>query len=248
MARPYPNPPVREALCEIYFSGSRWDPATQGQFYERIKSDFPVRQQISEFFAEFNISEQERGTRVSESKARMRYGRTDGSRLVQLAPNLLVVNQLQPYPHFGDWRPVIGAMAAIYAELAVPKTVQRVGLRYINEIAVPLAGEFKLEEYFTVYPNIPESVGGKHGPYMLRLEMPTAHEGHSLVITFAMGPRKDPEKLVFTLDLYDTFAQPFPFSTAEIERRVDESHAEIERVFGNFSTQKLKALFDKESP
>lgn len=205
-----------------------------------------MRQQVSEFIAEFKMSEQERATHVSESKSRMRYGRSDGSRLIQLAPDLLVVNQLRPYPHFGDWRPVVSGMASIYAEIAAPKMVQRIGLRYINEIAIPAIGELRLEEYFTVYPHIPETMGGKHGPYMLRLEMPTTHQGHGLVITFAMGPPKDSNKLTFTLDLYDTFALPFPFAIADIEKRVDEAHAEIEKVFGNFSTQKLKAFFDED--
>ena len=245
MAKRYRNPPVREALCEIYFMGSEWDHATQGRFYERIKDEFPIKQQVSEFVAEFKMTEQERAARVSEMQSRMRYGRPDGSRLIQLAPDLLVVNQLRPYPHFGDWRPVVSKMAGIYAGMAAPKTVRQIGLRYINEIVIPASGEVRLEEYFTVYPHIPETMGGKHGPYMLRLEMPTTHQGHTLVITFAMGPPKSSGELTFTLDLYDTFMLPFGFSIAEIERRVDEAHGEIEQVFGNFSTEKLRALFDE---
>lgn len=242
MTRLYRNPPVREALCEIYFTGSQWDAATQGLFFERIKGEYSVRQPVTEFGVEVRFTDREKGALYRESQSRMRYARQDGSRLVQLAPDLLVVNQLRPYPHFGEWRPVIGKMALLYSELAAPKTVRQVGVRYINEIVIPASGEVRLEEYFTVYPTIPQSMGGKHGPYMLRLEMPTAHQGHVLLITFAMAPPKGPSEMVFTLDLYGTYGLPFGFSVNEIEKQVDQAHEGIEHVFDSFSTQKLKEL------
>ena len=134
-------------------------------------------------------------------------------------------------------------MAEIYSEVAAPKAVQRLGLRYINDVHSPFAPDLKLEDYFTVYPQIPPSMGGRHGPYMLRMEMPTRNKGHVLFITFAMNPAKSTESLSFTLDLYDIFGQQFDYSIQEIERRVREAHDEIEPVFEHFITDKLRELF-----
>jgi uncharacterized protein (TIGR04255 family) len=138
-------------------------------------------------------------------------------------------------------------MAQVYSEVAAPKTVRQLGLRYINDIAISLAaptGEVKLEEYFNVYPEIPPSMGGRHGPYMLRMEMPVKDKGHALFITFSMNPNKNPSEASFTLDLYDIFAQPFDFSIKEIENQVQKAHDDqIEPFFENFITDKLRSLF-----
>lgn len=239
----YRNAPVREALCEIYFTGSKWDDTTQGMFFERIKDEYPKKQPVTELGVEVKVEKSERGAIIRERQSRMHYIYPDGSRLVQLAPDLLVVNQLRPYPHFNVWRPTVGRMAQIYSEVAAPKTVSQLGLRYINDIHIPRTPDLKLEDYFTVYPQIPLSLGQRHGPYMLRMEMPTKNKGHILFITFATNPVPNTENFSFILDLYDMFGQPFNFSIPEIEKRVIEAHNEIEPVFENIATDQLKALF-----
>lgn len=245
MAKRYQNAPVREALCEIYFTGSRWDDTTQGMFYERIKGTYSTKQPVTEFGVEVRIEKDRRGALFKEAQSRMRYVRPDGSRIVQLAPDLLVVNQLQPYPHFNEWKPEATGMAQVYSEVASPKAIRQMGVRYINDIVIPTSGpRINLEDYFTVYPQIPSLLGGEHGPYMLRLQMPSKAEGHSLVITFAMNPSNDPTKASFTLDLYDIYSTPFEFSIDEIEKHFKESHdLQIEPFFEAFMTDKLRALF-----
>ena len=243
MTRRYRNAPVREALCEIYFTGSKWDDTTQGMFFERIKEEYPTKQPVTEVGVEVKVERSERGAIIRETQSRMRYLKPDGSRLIQLAPDLLVVNQLRPYPHFDEWRPIVNRMAQIYSEVAAPRMVRQIGVRYINDIHIPSTGDLKLEDYFTVYPQIPPTMGGRHGPYMLRLEMPASNKGHALFITFAMNPAKGADMLSFTLDLYDIFGQAFDYSIQEIEKRVKEAHDEIEPVFEKFIMNKLRELF-----
>ncbi len=43
LERSYREPPVVEALCEIYFADSTWDDTVPGTFYEEIKDEFPVK-------------------------------------------------------------------------------------------------------------------------------------------------------------------------------------------------------------
>jgi len=45
MGHKYPNPPVIEALCEIYTTGSARDPTAPGLFYERVRDRFHRRGQ-----------------------------------------------------------------------------------------------------------------------------------------------------------------------------------------------------------
>lgn len=46
MVRKYKHPPIVEALCEFQFIPSQpWDITIPGLLYDRINSEFPVKQQ-----------------------------------------------------------------------------------------------------------------------------------------------------------------------------------------------------------
>lgn len=46
MGRKYRNPPLIEALCEFQFVPTQpWDLTIPGFFYEKVKNDFPAKQQ-----------------------------------------------------------------------------------------------------------------------------------------------------------------------------------------------------------
>ncbi|MBI4566163.1 MAG: TIGR04255 family protein [Planctomycetes bacterium] len=53
--RKYRNPPVIEALCEIYFAESAWDDTIPGRFYERVRDRFPSTKQIEIHEAEVSF-------------------------------------------------------------------------------------------------------------------------------------------------------------------------------------------------
>jgi len=49
MGKKYKNPPIVEALCEFQFvPGQPWDITIAGMLYERIKDEFPIKQQHAE--------------------------------------------------------------------------------------------------------------------------------------------------------------------------------------------------------
>src|SRR3990172_4896115 len=153
--RKYRKPPVVEALCEIYFAGSNWDETVPGGFYDRVKDRFPVKRQreIQEAEVAFAGSG-EAAASVRRLPPWMQFLSEKGDRLIQLGRDLLVVNQLRPYPSFEDWEPVIYAALEVYRDLAQPKGVARLGMRYINRVVIP-EPVILMEDYFTVYPHLP---------------------------------------------------------------------------------------------
>lgn len=100
----YRKPPVVEALCEMYFEGSEWDDALIGQFYERVQAEFPQKrqQEIQEAQVRFSTPG-EAAAGVRRLPHRMQFITEPGDRMIQLGPDLLVVNQLRPYASFADW-------------------------------------------------------------------------------------------------------------------------------------------------
>jgi uncharacterized protein (TIGR04255 family) len=243
MRRRYANPPVVEALCELYTSGSAWDATIPGLFYEKVRDHFPKRGQSQPVASETALRDPALAARILSPEPRSQFQREDGTRMIQVAPELVVVNQLRPYPAFEDWRPQIVEVLDLYRELARPTRLERIGLRYINRVVIP-EPRFPMERYFAVYPEIPESLGREHGPFLLRIQLLPAVPDHQLIVTFGTAPVERADRHAFVLDLYDTVVEQ---DFRALERRVDEAHAHLERAFECMITDEARRFFEEGS-
>lgn len=239
----YRNPPVVEALCELYFAGSQWSSTTPGLFFEKIKTEYPETRELQQMEARVNIAPSAHSAQFQKLGTRTQFIHREKTRLVQLEQNLLVVNQLQPYPRFTVWQPTIRTMLGHYAELAHPSSIDRIGLRYINKIHLPPI-PLRMRDYFRIYPEIPPEMAGTHGRFMLRVDVRPHHNDHELIITFALDAVKHNEPISVLFDLYDMKPIPGPFSLDAVAGVVKEAHENIVLVFENSITEKTRAIFE----
>ena len=245
IGRKYKNPPVVEALCEIFFNGSKWDGTIPGLFFDKIKDVYPIKKELEQIGVEVSVSKDIQDSKIMRGGRRIQFVKKDKSQLIQIEKDLLVINQLKPYPRFEDWKPVIDKMLDLYVDLAKPEGIRRVGVRYINRIVIPL-NKFKMEDYFCLYPKVPQSLEAMHGKFMMRLEIPPKNKEHLLVITFGSAPSDSSEVSTEMLDLYDIFTLPSLLPIKDAERYITEAHENIEVAFENSITQKSRALFEEE--
>jgi uncharacterized protein (TIGR04255 family) len=245
--RRYRKPPVIEALCEIYFAASSWDDTIPGAFYERVKADFPQKRQRTIQEAQITVGLQQAAAAVRQLPPWMQFVSDEKHRMIQLAQDLLVVNQLSPYPHFEEWEPDVYRALRMYQDLAQPRNVVRVGLRYINQVVIP-EKQVRMEDYFTIYPKLPQRLGDTHGSFLVRVEVPQSTQGHTVVITFGTAPPPPSQDVAqaFALDLYDIFATNVPVDEGVIKREVRRAHDNIVVAFEDSITDKLRALFEPE--
>ena len=245
MGKKYKNPPVVEALCEIFFIGSKWDGTVPGMFFHRIKADYPKKKEIDHIGVEVSISPEIQNTKTVRGGQRIQFIKEDNSQMVQIEKDLLVVNQLRPYPKFENWKPTIDRMLKVYGELAQPAGIKQIGIRYINRVVIP-SSSFKREDYFKLYPQVPSDLAEGHGKFMLRLEIPPKHKGHQLVITYGTTPADSPETSAEMLDLYDTYSAFNPLPLDGNKDCIIKAYENIEAAFENAITQKLRDLFEEE--
>ncbi len=139
MAEKLKYSPLIEALCEFRFAPSpSWDWTIPGRLYDLIGGDFPERAQVDGLSVQFvpspkNASPQQ----VIKGPERVQMKRTDGTAMVQVGPNLLVVNHLRPYADWETFRPMIADAYVQHEKIVGVAKVARIGLRYINQIALP---------------------------------------------------------------------------------------------------------------
>jgi uncharacterized protein (TIGR04255 family) len=241
----YRRSPVVEALCEVYFVDSKWDNTLPGKFAGRIEGEYPEPKELQQVEAAVNVSPLAQGAQFQVRGTRTQFFNNDKSRIIQLEKDLIVVNQLRPYLKFRKWRPVIDTMVRHYNELAHPKGIKRIGMRYINEIELPPI-PLHMQDYFRIYPQLPSEMGGEHGRFMLRLDIPPHHRRHELVISFVLKTVKRNEPTHFMLDLYDIIVAEDIFSLDQLEGLVGEAHENIVLAFENSLTEKTKGMFEEE--
>ncbi len=242
MPRRYAQPPVVEALCEIFFHHSKWDPTVPGVFYQSISDRFPTKQEIKQVDLAVELGKESAATKMSAVEPRSRFLSADASRMVQVGRDLLVVNQLKPYPRFEDWQPLITEMLQHYRDIASPAGIQKIGLRYINRVTIPETGH-PMESYFRLYPEVPQTLGSAHGQFFLRLQIPARHGEHALIVTFGSTGADDPNSSAYLLDLYDICSAGEQLSVDLVNRRTNEAHENVEHAFENIITDKARALF-----
>lgn len=245
MIRKYKNPPVVEALCEFFFDNSKWDSTIPGLFYEKIKNNYPKKKELEQIGVQVSVLKDIHNFKTMRGEKRIQFVKEDGSQLVQIEKDLLVVNQFKPYPIFQDWKPVIDKMLNLYVEIAEPKGIKRIGVRYINQIVIPSL-EFEIEEYFSIYPHVPHSLGAMHGKFMMRLEIPSKNEGHNLIVTFGSAPPSSPDSSVNMLDMYDVFIAPQLLHAPDVNKYIIEAQKNVETAFENIITDKTRLLFNEE--
>lgn len=246
VSRAYREPPVVEALAEVFFEGSDWDLAAPGLFYEMVREDFPQRGQVGQLSMTVELGADAGRARVQPGEPRAQFRTDDGSRIVQVGRDVLVVNQLRPYPRFEDWRPDVLEMLERYVGVANPSTCAKLGLRYINKITLPTA-EVQLQDYFHLYPETPDEIGTPFGPFVFKVESrPPKHTEHILVSTFGTSQTEEGAPALL-LDFYDVLAQRLPAERAAVAGFLDEAHDNVEAAFESSITDRSRALFKEVS-
>lgn len=247
MGKCYKNSPILEALCEFRFQPDpNWDYTIPGRFYERVQAQFPDRKQESLVAVEMEPHEGGLHQRVKSPGIKMRFRRADGSALLQVAPNLLAVNQLKPYPDWTQFKSMILEAYSTYLQIGKPTGIERMGLRYINQIEIP-DKEFDFERFFRVYPHFPAGYPESYGNLVVRAEFPFAAERETLILILASVRASANEGVRFVLDFdygSSSFSDTIPEQIAEF---LERAHTRIEEVFEASITDETRRLFGEQT-
>ncbi|MDP3047380.1 MAG: TIGR04255 family protein [Chloroflexota bacterium] len=242
MGRRYQKPPVIEALCEFQFEPSTpWDLTIPGLVYERIKGQFPKKRPAKAL--EVSVAAGPDGVRQSVlTTDRMQFLQADGNALVQVAQDLLVVNQLKPYPTWREFLPLIRQGFDAYEQVVDPKGVRRVSLRYINRVEIPVS-PLELADYFEFLPLVGPRLPQDFGNFMVGVEFGYEGSRDTLRLQMVSALGKAPDAHAVMLDLDYFLAQPGRTTLASVFEWVGRAHDRIEEVFEACIKDRLRTMF-----
>jgi len=232
----FENPPLVEAVCEFRFGEIGVQRVlVPGRYYERVKAEYP------DIEVRRGLGVQAGGQELTMATEEITVVRNPSAkRLVQVGFGMLAVNQLRPYSDYATFRGEIEKRLADYREIALPKKLTRLALRYINHMAV---GEDKnLAAPIQIGFKMPPSLPGKPDPYLLRLEF-TYQAGRDRLILITTKIPGQQGGAAIVLDMDYVLAKPDQVEHQKLMEWVDTAHDTIENVFHASVTKEALAGF-----
>jgi len=246
MGKKYKNPPLVEALCEFQFISSQpWDITIPGLVYERIKDKFPKKEQQLGIGIQLQPTDRGVEHRIEPVPPRIQFRKEDGTALIQIAPDLLVVNQLKPYPTWKNFKSMILEDFNIYREVAKPKGFRRIGLRYINIFEFDKS-RVELREYFRYYPSIPDDLPQIYTSLLVRVEFPFEDDNEILILTLGSMIPSNPNVTSLVLDIDYAMIKPEYIPLDSVCEWLEKAHKRVEDAFESSITDKSRELFERE--
>lgn len=238
----YKNPPLTEAVFEIFFSTKNWSPVIPGLLYNEVKSDFPTITQAPG--GGFGISFDALGFQIGPgSNDLTQYKSSDGSTIIQLSNGLFTVNKLPRYEGWETYRKVIlRAFEALRKVLEI-ETINRVGLKAINKIDVKKHTYENFKAAFSVFPAIPAGIlNNDLSSIQLNIETPAVAETEILALSL-MTLKKEPKyEAPVMLQLYYTRIKDN--NGIKIEEWLETAHSALHKAFDTTVTEVKKKEFD----
>ena len=240
----YKKPPIVEAVCEFQFEeGSPWDPTIPGRVYEKVRSTFPILRQGERVTVSVIGSPEEFGPQFG-TLSLMQFLRKDEKALIQVGAHLLSVSVLKSYSSWPRFLSLIKRGFNTYRDIATPKGIRRIGLRYINHIEIP-GHDIRLEDYFEFRPHVGRGLNQDFGTFALGIQFPYEESRDLLNLQLASLPKQflSSDNATITLSLDYFLLKPGEVALEEAFQWVDVAHLHIEDAFEACITQRLRQLF-----
>lgn len=242
MARRYKYPPVDEAICEFRFeSDSPWDLTVPGLVYEKLRADLPKREPTSALEATTRQAGPDTIEQQWVQVDRLRLLSEDEKTVAQISPHLLAVNRLRPYTGWEEFLPLVGKSLTAYQEVANPKGLQQISVRYINRIT--LEDPVELEDYFEFYPFVGQKLPQNLNSFIVGIQS-TFNEGRDVLqMQMTSNVPNEPNTIAVVLDLLYFLGQPGTVPFEEVFGWIGNAHDRIEDAFEGCLKEALRERF-----
>lgn len=236
MRKQYSHPPLKEVICEIQFTPrERTKEETILQFCDKMKLNYPNQEEGKGIETTLGTKGDEFTQNIQIHKL-YRLKKDREPYIVQVSNHTLIINHQAPYQRWEVLRGKIIEALQVYMETVAPQEIERLRLRYINEISLP--GEvLNLKKLFYFYPSLSSR---KEEPFFDFI-IGTKHffrEEKDILKLQLFNQRKN---IVFDLDYYLAKIASVPLE--EVDEWLEHAHNKIIHFFESNITDELRQTF-----
>lgn len=240
------NAPIREALIDIQFEPQLTIDALNS-FAEAVKSKFDKQTNIwQQSFGLEIVPEGNSKTSSEQAVIGIRFDSEKLGHVVQARVNGFTFSKLAPYT---DWSEVKNAAQSAwqdFVKFSKPETVNRLAVRYINALELPLPiNDFS--EYLTASPQVPKSLPQGLTAFLQRVVMVDPKSESMAVVTQALEesqPVAQSNKITIFLDIDSFQVKQFSVSDSELWTSFDVLRDFKNDIFFEHITERAAELFE----
>jgi uncharacterized protein (TIGR04255 family) len=243
----YPNPTITEAVCDIHFrlpQEKEWKPSFPGELFKHIQNEYPEMEPVLEMSLQFEIGPLGTGTKFVPQRQKVRFKHGTRPLILQLAENSLSISTLSPYQGWEVMRRDVLAAWQRVEEVLQPEIIDRIGLRYINQIEKETEQD-RPSTWLVANDYIPDGILRSESGFLLREEIHLDIE-NILIITLG-DPKSDVDAGHGTiiLDIDRIVEREALTGQKVLEQEMDRLHANVWEVFSSTKGEKLEALLSR---
>lgn len=242
MSKQYKNSPITEAVCEFRFElESVFDLKTVDLFFNEIKEKFPKKKKGQTHQMKFEINP--KGQSFNKTLEEFdQFFSDDEKTLIQLDKERLSIHKLKPYNSWQEFYPLINLIFKSYINNIKIKSIQRIGLRYINNFEIPLS-VFDIEQYFNLRPTMGEGLPQNLVSFMVGTIF-AFENGRDNIKVQLIDRLAASGKTMFVLDMDYFLVQSNAVKNNDVGDWLALAHKNIENTFEAALTATAKKLFD----
>ncbi len=239
----YKRPPITEASFEIRIL-EPLDDAKLSSLNGRLEPRFETSDQITDFAVGLNVKRRESVLEPRDHGYRLES--KDKTDILLIKTKSFVCSRLAPYDGWESFRDSCVNGWATWKKVVGVKKIERIGLRYINRIDIPMKDKIKInvEDYLTVVPKYPEpDTIASFQRYTMQVVGHIESREFELAINSSVVPSPLVNHLSVILDL-DVYRQrDLPQSDKKIWEMADSMRDQKNRIFEACITDAARELF-----
>ena len=164
----------------------------------------------------------------------------DESGFISVGPYYFSAHHFAPYPGWKQFKEVAIYGESTYSTIAEPSAVERVGLRYINEINLPQKN-LLLNEYFDFYPFFGQDIAEDIWSFDCAIQVPFEDGKDSLLARISSLPSNEEGGARIKLDF--DYSSEKPGELLDAADWLDKAYEHISRTFESCIKEPVRALF-----
>lgn len=183
--------PITEALVDIRCKLPKGFKVDQFKTIgAEISEAYPIEKIMRMHQATIDVGDREQSVTTHGKINGYRYESSNRTKIVQLSLDGFTFNRLKPYNNWAEVRDEALRLWNLYIELVKPEVINRIALRYINNLNVPMP-VMDFRDYLTCPPEVPEGLPQGIISFFYRVVIPANDSKITAIITQALEPKVD---------------------------------------------------------
>lgn len=245
MRRTYSSPPITEVASELRFDESQpWDPAVLDRIEESLRSILPNASRVKALEGRMSLAAGSVEHRVAALEG-LKLTSPDDRTIVSVMPHRVIVSRLSPYLGWANFNPLVELVFDSFSSIVQPRSVTRLGLRYVNSINIPQK-DVDPREFFNFFVHVDPALPASYGQTIAGAHFVFPSEGCQDILRITLRDVQDPQHsdcIPFILDFDYFSASPMQLGWEQVRGWLGGAHGRVGEAFEVIIKEPLRAQF-----